>query len=69
MSGKLYEFFTVKKVGTDGVITEENDRRALEKVWQLLAPVLKSKGLFDQEYWDVNTSWIEGVIEGFGVVI
>ena len=52
----------VETVGSDGVITEAHDREALEKAWQSLAPVLKSKGLFRQESGDVNTS--ETRVEG-----
>ena len=52
----------METVDADGFITEAHDREALEKAWQLLAPVLKLKGLFSQESGDVNTS--ETRVEG-----
>lgn len=44
----------VETVDADGDITEAHDRELLEKAWLVIAPVLKSKGLFKDE--NVNTS-------------
>jgi hypothetical protein len=45
----------VETVDVDGVITEAHDRELLEKAWLLIAPVLKSKGLFVESE-DLNVS-------------